>query len=72
MANFNYTIDLYNLYATLLKVVNNYYVVKVSIGRRSQVADGHFGWAQMSNEASHWSFRPRLNGPPWSQMANKS
>ena len=47
-------------------------VVKVSIGRWSQVADGHLGWAQMSNEASHWSFRPRLNGPPWSQMANKS
>ena len=47
-------------------------VVKVIIGRRSQVADGHLGRAQMSNEASHWSLRPRLNGPPWSQMANKS
>ena len=39
-------------------------VVKAPIGRRSQVANGHLGWAQMSNETSHWSFRPRLNGPP--------
>ena len=48
------------------------YVVKVSVGHQSQVADGHLGRTQMSNEASHWSFRPRLKGPPWSQMANKS
>ena len=48
------------------------YVVKVSFGRRSQVADGHLGRAQMSNEVSHWPFRPGLKGPPWSQMANTS
>ena len=48
------------------------YIVKVSIGHQSQVANSHLEWAQMSNETSHWSFRPRLNGPPWSQMANKS
>ena len=27
------------------------HVVKVEIGRQSQVADGYLGWAQMSNEA---------------------
>ena len=35
----------------------------------SQMANGHLSWSQ---KASHWPFRPRLKGPPWSQMANIS
>ena len=66
----------YTLQATVSNIIFEefvqYCIVKVSIGHQSQVANIHLGWAQMSNEASHWSFRPRLNGPPWSQMANKS
>ena len=66
-----------NVFGSILQEIVNaqfvmFHVVKGTIGRRSQVADGHLGRAQMSNEASHWSFRPRLNGPPWSQMASKS
>ena len=32
-------------------------------------ADGHLSQSQ---KASHWPLRPRLKGPPWSQMANTS
>ena len=35
----------------------------------SQMADSHLSQSQ---KASHWPFRPRLKGPPWSQMANTS
>ena len=33
----------------MIDLISN--IVKVSIGHQSQVADGHLGWAQMSNEA---------------------
>ena len=36
------------------------YIVKVSNGRRSQVANGHLGRPKWSL----WPFRPRLKDPP--------